>query len=355
MIGSLRLKRQQIAATKFRTPREIVSFMGAMQAQDYPGAKWSIGLRLPNVTDADIEKALAEKSIVRTWPMRGTLHFVAPEDVRWMLALLTPRVLAASAKRREQLNLDAKTLARSKEVLIKALSGGKQLTREETMSALEKAGISTASQRGYHILWHAAQEALICFGPPRGKEQTFVLLDEWLPKQEPLPREEALAALAKRYFTSHGPATLQDFAWWSGLTMSDVKKGVEASKASLREVTLVDQKYFLPEDVPEAKHSLSSVHLLPGFDEYLLGYKDRSAVLDPQYAQSIHPGANGVFKPTIVVDGQVSGIWERTLKKDKVIVRLKPFAPLPKTSEKALAKAVERYGSYLGLTASIEG
>ncbi|MBI1879200.1 MAG: AlkZ family DNA glycosylase [Chloroflexi bacterium] len=194
-IAQYRLYHQQIATTKFKKPSQVVSWLGAMQAQDYAGAKWSAGLRLPDATDADIEQAIADKTIIRTWPMRGTLHFVAAEDARWLLKLLTPRIIAQTAGRYRQLELDEATFARSKELFAQALQGGKQLTRNEMLQLLEKASISTAGQRGYHILGRSAQDGLICFGAPQGKQQTFTLLDEWAPATKSLERDEALAEL----------------------------------------------------------------------------------------------------------------------------------------------------------------
>ncbi len=228
-ITQLRLYNQRIACSQFTSPHEVVAWLGAMQAQDYTGAKWSIGLRLPGSSDAAIEQAIAARAIVRTWPMRGTLHFVETSDVRWMLELLTPRIVAGSARRMQQLELDEAIIARSKELFARALQGGKQLTRGDMFQLLEGAGISSAGQRGYHLLARAAQDGMICFGVPSGKQQTFALLEEWAPQAKRLGREEALAELARRYFTSQGPATLQDFMWWSGLTAADARFGVQAA------------------------------------------------------------------------------------------------------------------------------
>jgi len=216
-VARYRFSNQLIARQTARTPAEVVAWLGAMQAQDFLGAKWSVGLRALGVSDATVDQALADRTIVRTWPMRGTLHFVAPGDVRWMLALLASRVLAASKGRWQSLGLNDNIFAQSQKVFRQALHGG-QLTRNEMYQALERAKISTAGQRGYHLLWRNAQEGLICLDAPQGKQQTFVLLDEWVPPAKPLQREEALAKLVLRYFVSHGPATVKDFVWWSGLT-----------------------------------------------------------------------------------------------------------------------------------------
>jgi hypothetical protein len=318
-----------------------------MQAQDYAGALWAVGLRMSSATEHSVEQALAERTIVRTWPLRGTLHFVAPPDVRWLLALLTPRIIAQTAARYRQLELDEATFARSQEVFRQALQGGQQLTRDELYQRLEQANILTTGQRGYHLLVRAAQDALICFGAPRGKEQTFVLLDEWVPRTKPLAREEALAELAKRYFSSHGPATLQDLVRWAGITVTEARTGIAAVGDKLIQETSNGQFYWLPHSAAEVTNNAAPAYLLPGFDEYLLGYGDRSAVLDPAYANRICPGGNGVFQPTIVINGQVVGTWKRVRKKGKVQVTPNPFQPLSAAESEAVLAAADRYAAFL--------
>lgn len=352
-IARYRLYQQQIARSRFKTPGQVVSWLGALQAQDYPGAKWSIGLRLPDRADTDIEQAIADKTIVRTWPMRGTLHFVAPEDVRWLLALLTPRVIASRARRHRQLALDEATFARSRELFAKALQGERQLTRQEMMDLLEQAGISTGNQRGYHILGWAAQTGFICFGPMQGKQPTFVWLDDWVPGGKRLTREESLAELAKRYFTGHGPATLQDFTWWSGLVAADARAGLEMVKSQLAREQVGGQTYWLPQNMPAWQDQPPDIYLLPGFDEYLLGYKDRSAVLDPEHSQVIHPGNSGMFSSTVVIDGRVAGTWKRTFKKDTVVITVSPFASLSETQSQAIHAAARRYSRFIGMSAVV--
>jgi hypothetical protein len=352
-ITHLRLRNQRIACTSFTAPGEVVAWLGAMQAQDYAGAKWSIGLRLADSTDAAIEQAIAARTIVRTWPMRGTLHFVAPADARWMLALLTPRIIAGSARRMHQLELDEATIARSKELFARGLEGDRRLTRDEMYQLLERAGISTAGQRGYHMLARAAQDAVICFGAPSGKEQTFVLLDEWAPQAKSLTGEEALAELTRRYFTSHGPATLQDFMWWSGLAAADAKRGLEAARPALSQETIDGRVYWLSPQAPSIRNPQPTIYVLPGFDEYLLGYRDRSAVLDPAFARQVCPGGNGVFFPTIVIDGRVVGTWKRTLKKGKIVMTPSPFYGMSEVEYGAFAKAAERYGAFMGLPVAV--
>ncbi|MDX1416705.1 MAG: winged helix DNA-binding domain-containing protein, partial [Candidatus Promineifilaceae bacterium] len=220
-IARRRLRNQQIGRERFDQPDQVPAWLGAMQAQDYAGVKWAIGLRCQTASDTNVEQAIADREIIRTWLMRGTLQIVAAEDVRWMVVLLGPRLIKQSARRRRELGLDDTLLARSSEVLSTVLHGRRQLTRTAVLQALEQQGISTVGQRGYHILRHAGLQGHICFGSMQNKEQTFVLLEEWAPQGQKKEREEALAELAQRYFTSHGPATLEDFVWWSGLTKAD--------------------------------------------------------------------------------------------------------------------------------------
>lgn len=350
-----RLACQQITTTEFERPEQLVSWLGALQAQDYAGAKWSIGLRLPGSTDIQIERAIAERKIVRSWPMRGTLHFVAAEDIRWMLALLTPRIIAGTKTRCKELELDEAIFARCRKLFVNVLQGNQILSRDEMYQFLEQAKISTTGQRGYHILWRMAQEGLICFGPNRGKQQTFVLLHEWIPEAKKVEQEQALATLAQRYFTSHGPATLQDFVWWSGLKITEARTGIESVASQLSCETFNGQTYWMSSDMPNLKKSAKALCLLSGFDEYLLGYKDRSAVLDAKHAQKICPGNNGMFSSTMVLNGQVVGTWRRTLKKKAIHFNFNSFQDINKIEPAVLKVSLERYGHFWGLPVVIEG
>lgn len=350
-IGVLRLHNQQISQTRFKTPEQVVAWMGGMQGQDFPGAKWSVGLRLPKAVDADINRALNEGRIIRTWPMRGTLHFVAAADARWILSLTSPGNIAGSLRRRKALELDDKTLARCREVFARTLQGGKQKSRDEMYAALEIEGISTEGQRGYHILWNSAVHGLICFAATTGKEQTFALLDEWITPAREKARDEALVELALRYFTSHGPATLQDFLWWSGLSAGEARTGFESIRSNLIQETANKETYWMSPGVAEPGELCAFA--LPGFDEYLLGYKDRSAVLDAAHADKICPGGNGMFAPTIVINGRVAGTWKRTIKKSSIDIVATPFAPLKKAERRAFDEAAGRYASFMSLPVTL--
>jgi hypothetical protein len=351
-----RLKNQHVSEATCESPGEVVEWLCAVQAQDYLGALWAVGLRMRSAVESDIERALADRKIVRTWPMRGTLHFVAAADVRWMLELLTPRIVAGPARRvHEQMGLDEGAFARSAELLARALEGGKQMTRNAIYEVLEAARISTGDSRGLHILSRLAQDGRICFGAREGKQQTFVLLSEWAPAARRLARDEALAELARRYFTSHGPATLQDFTWWSGLTAADAREGLEMAKPRLAQEEIDGRAYwFSPSALNLRRKSKPSTtgeapvaYLLPAYDEYTVAYKDRSAALSPAHAKLQNSG-KGIFNPTIVVDGQVVGVWKRALNKAALAITLSPFAKLKRAEMRAVAEAADRYGRFLG-------
>jgi hypothetical protein len=346
-IARLRLHNQHISRSTFEKPADVVAWMGAVQAQDYIGALWAVGLRMHKAVEADIEQAIADRTIIRTWPMRRTLHFVAADDVRWMLDLLTPRTVANIAQRLlKHFGLDEATFARSKDLFVRALEGGKQLTRNAMYEVLEAGGISTASPRGLHILSRLAQDGLICFGAREGKQQTFALLDEWAPNVKRMARDKSLAELAGRYFTSHGPATLQDFAWWSGLTTTDARAGIDMAKRFLAQEVSDGQTYWFASSMPVAKYSSPTAYLLPAYDEYTVAYKDRSAVLNREYAKNANYG-HGIFNPTIVVDGQVVGTWKRTIRKDALVITPSPFSKLKRAETRAFAEAAKRYGEFL--------
>ena len=285
--------------------------------------------------------------------MRGTLHFVAAADVRWMLELLTPRIVAASEKRRLDLELDAKVFKRSAKIFTTALQGGRQLTRGAIHALLEKGRIAMSPQRSYHIFWKHAQEGLICFAAHEGKQPTFALLEEWIPAAKRWEREAALAELAKRYFTGHGPATLRDFVWWTGLRAADAKAAVGLVSGQLASETVEGKTFWMSRELPPLNKLPCESHLLPGFDEYMLGYTDRSAALEPRFAPRICPGSNGIFSPTVVIAGKFVGTWKRTVKKREALITPTGFASLTKAQVKTLDAPAERYGNYLGMRAKI--
>jgi hypothetical protein len=332
-----RLANQQIVRPRFTTAAELVAWMGAVQAQDYPGGLWAVGLRLANALQEDVEGAIAARSIVRTWPMRRTLHLVPAADVGWMLRLLAPRLLKSSEGRYRALGLDGADFSRGRRLLERALAGGNRLTRQEAYAVLERGGVSPVGQRGIHVLSHLAQQGLICFGPREGRQPTFVLLEEWVPTAREVSRTEGLATLATRYFRSHGPATVRDFAWWAGLPLKDAREAMEAAGPGL-------------DGGPRYRHKARSAKpaavLLPPWDEYLVGYRDRAAALG--HLAPDHPrlaGAIGI--PLILIDGRVRGAWRRALTPSRVRLSLEYWGRVTAAERQAVESAARRYSRFL--------
>lgn len=333
----------------------IVEWFGAMQAQEVNSALWSFGVRLPGATLDDVNAALERREAIRTWPMRGTVHWVPPADAHWMLELMGVRALAGAEKRRATLGLDEKTVDRGVEILAAALAGGKRLTRAECLAALTAGGVTVTGQLGYHLLWYASQRAVTAIAPHVGKEQTFVLLDEWVPEPRRPSREEALGIIALRYFRSHGPTTRKDFAGWTGLTMADAKTGVAVAGPALTAVEVGGVEMFAAPEVLDAGAGPGGDWLaLPGFDEYLLGYKDRSMMADAEQLAAIIPGGNGVFQSTIVRGGRVVATWKRVLGRKGVTVTVQPLIPFTSRDRHNAAAALEPYADYLGLPLTVK-
>lgn len=342
---------QGIVAPKSKTPADVVRALCAMQAQDYAGCLWAIGLRLPGGAIADVQRAIADFAIVRTWPLRGTLHFIAAEDVRWVMSLLAPRAIAGNIGRQAARGLDDATFRRAEKVLVRALEGGKQLTRTAAGVLLERAKIRTDNNRLYHCLWKLALEQVLCGGAPEGREQTFVLLDEHVPQAKPLQPEEALVTLAERYFSGHGPATQVDLMRWAGLTATEAKRAIAAAGKKLAETKVADETYFLrPEHLPPT--AATPTVLLPAYDEYILGYKDRKPVLDDKHAKRVFPGG-GMFRATILEDGQIIGTWKASATMRELRIAAQPFSLLSAASRRRLEQAAARYGEFLGRTATV--
>jgi hypothetical protein len=351
-LARLRLQSQRIAASDLTSPLDTARWMLAMQAQDLPGARWSVGLRVPGSTVADVDGALARGEIVRSWPLRGTLHLVAAENLAWLLALTAPRMHQAAAGRHRQLELDADTFARARDVAVGALQGGRALSRRDLFATFSAHGIASAGQRGPHLLAYLCQSGTLCLGPMRGAEQAIVLLAEWVPNPRQLDRDQALGELALGYFASHGPATVRDLMRWARLTARDAALGLAVAGDRLESWLLDDTRYWLAAGRRDARPA-RRVHLLPGFDEYLLGYADRSAALADAHREAIVPGGNGMFLSTIVSDGQVVGTWRRRLAGGRLAITPRPFAPLAAPVERGLTTAARAYARFLGMTVEL--
>ena len=346
-----RLQGHGITRPVAETPADAVRHMGAMQAQDYAASLWAIGLRTAGATLATVEAAIARGEIVRTWPMRGTLHWLAREDVRWMVALMAPRVQAANAARiAREYGLDDDTLARCRRTLEATLSHGRPVTRSDLYAQLDAIGVDSGGQRGLHVLGWMAQEGLICQGPREGRQPTFVWLDAWIPAAAAPSRDEALQRLALRYLQGHAPATAADLAWWSGLTQKDAKQALESASSSLQRETREGDVLWHSAALPAAR-AVRSVHLLPAFDEYLIGYRDRSPVVADQHLRRVI-GINGLVSPTVIVDGRVVGTWKRDATAGGH-VRIAPLRPLADKEQAGIGKAAARLERFLGAPAPV--
>jgi hypothetical protein len=347
-ISQKRIHNQSISDNRFKKPSEVVAWFGAVQAQDFAAAKWALGLRMRNATDRSIEEAFNKGEILRTHVMRPTWHFVTPEDIRWLLALTAARVHAFNGYQYRRSGLDKAVFKGSNSIIEKALLGGKKLTREEIDRALRQAGVPTENLGLSYTLMQAELDGIICSGPRRGKQFTYMLLDERVPKFEIIDRDEALAALTKRYFSSHGPAQLQDYVWWSGLTAAEAKRGLEMNKSHLNRQVIDDKMYWFPKSPRTTRAKPQQVFLLPGFDEYFIAYRDRTAILDPKHSKHLNLGG-GMVNGAVVVDGKMVGGWKRVLKSSGVIVSVKCFERITDAQSQGIKAAIDRYAKFLDL------
>lgn len=348
-ISLIRLVNQHIAGKRLTTPKEIVTWMGAMQAQDYPMAKWAIGVRLPGSTDKSIEAAIDNAEIIRIHLLRPTWHFVAAEDIYWLLELTAPQIKAAQSSRDRDLELTEAVYSKSNTIIEKALYKTGHLTREELITALKSAGIATDQNRASHLFERAELEKIICSGANRNGKPTYALLSERVRETRKLTKDEALAELARRYFTSRCPATGQDFMWWSGLPARDANHAMELVKSDLIPETINGRSYWLTHHFTVPRSSHTSVFLLPTYDEFILSYADRSASIPFEQEQHMKQISDrGVFRPIIVVNGQVTGIWKRTIKKDTIMVEIQPFAKNDQSTQELIHHAASQYEHFIG-------
>jgi hypothetical protein len=344
-IANTRLSNQQIAETRFKSVKEIVGWMGAMQAQDFNMAKWAIGIRLPNSTEKLIDSAIDKGEIIRTHLMRPTWHFVSADDIYWMLELTAPQIKAAMKYRDKELKLTPEIYKKSNEIIEKALTGGKHLSRDALISELQIANITTSENRASHLLFGAELDGILCSGRTCGGRHMYALLRERCPKTKTLNRDEALAKLALKYFNSHNPATIQDFAWWSGLSITEAKSTMEMVKSNFISETIDKQTFWFSNSDSQTYRDLA--YLLPAYDEFLISYKDRTASMaSVDSAKAV--SSNGIFRPMIVVNGQVIGIWKRTINKEKVILETTFFQPPVRGTKKMIDKAIFRYAQFIG-------
>jgi winged helix DNA-binding protein len=348
-LRAIRLRNQRIAGTPPATAQAIVSWLGAVQAQEFGPAKWALGLRSNDITEPDVDRELNEGRILRTHILRPTWHFVSAADIRWMLSVSGPRVQAINAHYCKKLGAGARLVARAHKVFERALEG-RALTRVELSARLAKERISAAGQMLAHIVMHAELEGLVCSGPRRGKQSTYMLLDERAPRAKVPAREDALAELARRYFTSHGPAKVQDFVWWSGMTVRDTKIALEVLAGDVVAETFDGETYWMaPSKARPSKampRGAGVVDLLPIYDEYLIAYRDRRAMVAP--AQPGETREHDIFAHYLMIDGQVRGTWRRRDVDDRIEIALTPYRPLTRSQQRAARAAAARMASFTG-------
>jgi hypothetical protein len=347
LIVSQRLRNQRLTATEFKRPVEVVRWLGAVQAQDFAAAKWAIAQRMQNATNESIEQDFNDGRIIRTHVMRPTWHFVAPQDIRWLLELTAPRVNIASGSAYRKFELDDRVFKQTTKVLTRALKGGKYLTRSSLKNILNESGVPADNpiRLGY-ILIRAELDAVICSGPRDGKQFTYGLLEERVPQTKRIDREKALATLTQRYFTSHGPATVQDFMWWSGLTAIDAKTGINMLERRLTKTSDGDKVFWGPKDGETVTRRAGAASLLAEFDEYVVAYKDRTAVLDSNDRSAM---ANGLLGRTVLIDGKLVGSWKQMKEKGFQKISVQLIRALTESERLAIAKAADRYAKFLGV------
>lgn len=347
-IAPRRLQAQRLTGEPFKSPLDAIRWLTAVQSQDYTGAKWALGQRSRNANDAALDRLFDKGAILRTHVLRPTWHFVLPEDIGWLVALTGPRIRAGLVARNRELEIDDKVAARAEALFASALAGGRHLTRGELGEVLSAGGISPEGQRLPHLIMQAELDALIASGPRRGKQFTYTLLSERAPKARALDRDKAVAELTLRYFRSHGPAQIQDFVWWSGLTMADARAGLAAAGQALERRTIDGKDYWFDPGVdPQAKAAVVA-HLLPNFDEYTVAYRDRAEMVHadrPFEAKLFSFGS--ILSNVVTVGGKVRGSWRRSFARDGVHVEARMLDRLKPAESRALEAAGRRFGEFL--------
>lgn len=355
-LAARRLHNQRLAGTPYTLPLDVVSWLTAVQSQDYGGARWGIAQRTADTTEAEIDRLFDDGAILRTHVLRPTWHFVLPDDIRWLLELTGPRVRASLASRYRQLEIDDDLIARAYAAFAEGLSGGRSLTRYEMGDLLRASGIVTEGQRLPHLLMAAELDGLVISGPRRGKQHTFALLAERAPHARSLEREEALAELTHRYFRSHGPAQLQDFAWWSGLSLTDIRTGIALAGGSLTHEIVDGKEYWSGADGEVASDVTGPAHLLPNFDEYTVSYRDRTAAIDPDlpFDPALFSYGN-ILSNVLTIGGRVRGSWRQKVSGTRLRVEVRLLAPLTPVEVNAVMAVAERMERYLRRPVEVTG
>ena len=339
-IANIRSHNHQLPSTDFTKPCQIVEHFGMIQAQDFNSAKWAIGVRLSECTEELINESYNKGEILRTHVLRPTWHLITPENIRWMLELSAKRIIRSMKSRDSELGLTDEIYAKCYRIIERALEKEDCITRDGLVNVLHNAGMKVNSSQLYHVVTGAEATGIICSGVLCDNKYTYALLEKRVPAAKPLTKEESLAKLARIYFTGHGPATLQDFVWWSGLPVSEARHGLEAVRSAFVSETVNEQEYWMP-DIDFMPSVVSTLHLLPAFDEYIVGYKDRTAVITSEnHKKAI--SSNGVFRPVVVKNGRVIGLWKKTNSRKKAIA-ITSFEPVDPETQQQIDRSAEKF------------
>lgn len=341
-----RLLNQRLVSAPAGSAAAVVRHLGAVQAQEYPVARWSVGQRSRGLSEGAVDEALASGEILRTHVLRDTWHLVAAEDIRWLVELTRPRIRRRNEVMHRRLGLDARTLVRTDALLVDALGGGRRLTRAQIGSLLDAHGIHAEGPHLAYVLMHAELELVICSGGLDGRQQTYALLDERVGPTQPLRADDALAELTRRYFSSHGPATVRDFTWWASLTVGDARRGVELAESELARTEVEGRTYWSAASPRRWRVGRPIAHLLPCYDEYVIGYSESRDV------GGLRSGGRARLDHLVLVDGQVAGSWRRIVTSRQMTIEAKLVRQLDEAERRALDETVERYGRFVALPVS---
>jgi hypothetical protein len=346
-ISGLRLINQHLFHPRLKSVKDLVETMGALQAQDFNMSRWAVGVRVSSATNKIIEKAFNNAEIIRTHLLRPTWHIVSSKDIYWLLELTAPQIKASLRSRHKGLEITQQVIKKSRKIIENCLRGENHLTREELISNLENSKIKTRNNRASHIFLMLELDGLICSGIIKGKKQTYALLEERVPAKKILYRDEALAELAKKYFTSHGPATLYDFAWWSGLSMRDSGHALEMVKENFISASVNSKTYWFKDEFNFNKKMNNDIFLLPAYDEFIISYKDRSAVIAQEnFSKAV--SNNGMFRPVIVYKGNVIGLWKSIREKDNILIEATLFKSHSKLVDRLIKKTSFLFEDFWG-------
>jgi Winged helix DNA-binding domain len=350
-IARRRMANHHLWGHPFQSPVDVIHHLGAVQAQDFGIAKWSVAQRARGISNSGMDELFSDGAVLRTHLLRPTWHFVLPSEIRWMLDLTAPRVHSMNAPYYRRFGLDDELFAKTNVLLARTLRGGRQLTRREISEVLTRKGITASGLQLGYILMRAELDALICSGALKGKQQTYALFDERVPETEVLDRDEALAELTRRYFTARGPATVKDYVWWSSLTTHDARSGIQMIESELRSDSIDGRQYWFATSSRRPRVTATAIDLVQGLDECIVSYSESKDVLHESASSSTW--GTGGFTHAILLDGRIVGHWRRVREQSSIIVETSFYGSLDRGEARALKEAVDRYGRFMGVPTAL--